>query len=329
MLLVRKFIIPALSIGDIAVLIYIVIRFIIPALVVFVAGFMLFRIPADTNGSEAGQKPKSLTTAILFCAALGFLLHNLTDFAFFEPGVNTTFWFMMACLVATESIAKPGHRIVLEPCSFSKIATLLVAFGIGIAFISFALVPVASSTAKIEKANKCISAGRFGQAHILLDDAAITDKLSPLATFLNAKLYIYHYLQSTDKNPELLVRAEQCLQIAIKRNGADFKNRERLTQVYLLLSEQSAGQEKTDWLNKALSTASDTVKVYPGCGRLHFSLAQIAEKLDKTDIAQKEYKKTVEIEDQYRKQFQQMYPGMKIVSRLGEDKYQTAIDRVK
>jgi tetratricopeptide (TPR) repeat protein len=237
---------------------------------------------------------------------------------------------MMACLVATESTAKPGRQFVLEPCSFNKIAALLVAFAIGFAFISFALVPVASGTAKIEKANKYISAGWFEQAHILLDDAATTDKLSPLAPFLNAKLYIHHYLQSTDINPELLIRAEQCLRIAIERNEADFKNRERLTQVYLLLSEQSAGLEKTDWLNKAFSAASDTVRLYPGCGRVHFTLAEIAEKLEKTDIALKEYEKTIEIEEQYRDQFRQMYPDIKkVVSRLGEKKYQIALYRVK
>jgi len=328
-LLVRQFLIPAVSIGGIAVLIYIVIRFTIPAFVVFVAGFTLFRITADTNG-QAGLQFQSYTVAILFCAVLGFLLHNLTDFAFFEPGVYTSFWFMMACLVATDSLTKPGHRLVLIPSGINKIAALLVAFGIGLAFIIFAFFPVASGTAKIQKANYAISQGRIERAGNLLDEAATADKLSPLAPFLNAKLYMYHYRQSRNKNPDLLFRAEQCLQTAIKRNGADFKNRERLTELYLLLSEQSTGQEKTDRLNKAFSAASDAVKLYPGCGRLHFSLAQIAEKLKKTGVALEEYRKTIEIEDEYRKQFRQMYPEVeKIVSRLGQKKYQTAVDSIE
>jgi len=237
---------------------------------------------------------------------------------------------MMACLVAINSFTNQQHRLVLKPLAGIKIVILVAVFGVSIFFIKYALVPLASSTAKMEKANIAISHGRFERAHILLDDASSADKLSPLALSLNARLYLHHYRQSPDKNPELLVCAEKCLKIAIERNSADFKKYERLTEVYLLLSEQSAGRDKTDWLNKAFSAASSAVKLYPGCGRLHFNIAQIAEKLDKTDIALNEYKKTIQIEGQYRDQFQQMYPEIKkIVSRLGEDKYRLAIERVR
>ena len=327
-LLVRQFLIPAVSSGNIAVLIYIVTRFIIPAFVVFTVSFLFLRIPYGTD-EQTGQKSKSITVVILFCAVLGFILHNLTDFAFFEPGVYTTFWFMMSCLVATDSFTNPEHRFVLKPSADIKIMTLIAVLGVSIIFIKYAIVPLASSIVTIKKANNAISQGQFRQANNLLDEATIADKLSPLAPSLNAKLYLYNYRQSTDKSPELLVWAEKCLKTAIERNKADFKNYEQLTEVYLLLSEQSTGQGKTDWLNKAFSTASEAVILYPGCGRLHFNLAQIADKLDKTNIALKEYEKTVETEEQYRDQFRQMFPGEKIVSRLGEDKYQITLERIK
>ncbi len=327
-LLVRQFLIPAVSSGNIAVLIYIVTRFIIPAFVVFTVGFLFIRIQNGTN-EQAGQKSKSITIVILFCAVLGFALHNLTDFAFFEPGVYTTFWFMIACLVALNSYRNQEHRLVLKPSAGIKIMTLIAVFVVGIIFIKYAIVPLASSTVKIEKANNAISQGRFEQANNLLDEATVADKLSPLAPSLNARLYLHLYRQSPDANPDLLISAEKCLKTAIERNMADFKNYERLTEVYLLLSEQSAGQGKTEWLNKAFSAASDAVVLYPGCDRLHFNLAQIADKLDKTNIALKEYEKTVEIEEQYRNQFRQMFPEEKIVSRLGEDKYQIALLRIK
>ena len=271
----------------------------------------------------------NITVAILFCAVLGFALHNLTDFAFFEPGVYTTFWFMMACLIVTDSFTKPEHRLVFKPSAPVKIVTFVAAIGIGFVFINYALAPVASSTAKIEKANRVISQGRFEQAHSLLNDAADTDKLSPFAPSLNARLYLHHYRQSPDKSPKLLVCAEKRLKTTIERNKADFKNYERLTEVYLLLSEQSTGKERIDRLNQAFSAASDAIGLYHGCERLHFNLAQIAEKLDKTDVALKEYKKTIQIEEQYGDQFRQMYPEMKkIVNRLDEKKYQTTLERI-
>jgi O-antigen ligase len=328
-LLVRKFLIPALSEGNIAVLIYIIMRFIIPASVVFIVSFLLFRIPNDMNG-QVKQKFQSYTVVILFCAVLGILLHNLTDFAFFEPGVYTTFWFMMACLIATHSITKQRNLLVFKLSAATKIVTLIGVFGIAFVIINYTLAPVASSTAKIENANISISQGRFERAHTLLDEAANADTLSPLALFFNARLYLHHYKQSQDKNPRLLDEAQKCLNSAIKRNKASFKNYEQLTEAYSLLSEQSDGQEKNDWLNKAYSAASDAVELYPGCGRLHFNLAQIAEKLNKTEIALKEYQKTVEIEEKYREQFRQMFPEIKkIVSRIGQDKYKLAINKIK
>jgi len=82
-----------------------------------------------------------------------------------------------------------------------------------------------------------------------------------------------------------------------------------------LLAEVSTQQEKIDWLNKAFETASLAVEHYPGCARLRIELAKIA---------------AIDIEDKYRAQFRKMYPEReKIVSRLGEEKYQFAKQRLK
>ncbi|UCE47748.1 MAG: hypothetical protein JSW47_19385, partial [Phycisphaerales bacterium] len=124
--------------------------------------------------------------------------------------------------------------------------------------------------------------------------------------------------------------AADCLQTAIKRNGAAFKNFERLTDVYAMLAETSPGQERADWLDKAFETASEAVNRYGGCGRLHFKLAQIAEQSAKTDVAIEHYAKAIEIEKAYRDQFRRIYPERKeVVSRLGEERHQKAQQRVK
>ena len=117
-----------------------------------------------------------------------------------------------------------------------------------------------------------------------------------------------------------LKKAEQSFLRAIERNKADFKNYEKLTTVYDLSSQT---QKAYDWCRKAL-------QLYPGLDRLNFKLAQIADQLGNSDIAIEQYKKLIEIEDSYRRQFKMIYPEKKeIVSRLGEEKYQFAIKRVK
>ncbi|MHC4388955.1 MAG: hypothetical protein ACYSX1_10145, partial [Planctomycetota bacterium] len=126
-----------------------------------------------------------------------------------------------------------------------------------------------------------------------------------------------------------LLGAERCLLEAIRRNGADFKNYERLTEVYVLLAEISDADQRSACLNQAFDSAQSAVERYPGLGRLHLQLAQIAEQLGKTDIALVHYRRAVEIEDSFRDQFARMYPTHEVFSRLGEQKYQFAKQRME
>jgi tetratricopeptide (TPR) repeat protein len=96
-----------------------------------------------------------------------------------------------------------------------------------------------------------------------------------------------------------------------------------------LLAKTKPVQEKNDWLNYAIDNLWSAVERYPTSDRLRFELAEIAEQLDKTDIAVAQYEKAVEIEDAYRNQFKVMYPNKEIFSRLGEEKYKNAKQRIK
>ncbi|MBA7659295.1 hypothetical protein ES703_67272 [subsurface metagenome] len=303
----------------------IIILYIMPV-IVFIAGFLL---------AAAGERPakrahSSIAAAALFCAVLGVAFHNLIDFAIFEPGVLTVFWVMIACIIAIGYQTNPRPQVVLKPAPFVKVLTVAAGVVITCVYLNYALIPVSNASAKIQQANEAISLGRFEQAHKLLDYAVEDDSLSPTALSLNGRLYLHHF-KLTPNNRDLLLQAEKCLRAAIQRNGAAFKNFERLTEVYVLLSEISTQQEKNDWLKKAFDNASFAVEYrYPGCARLRIELAKIAELLGKTDVAIKQYEEAIDIEDKYRDQFRKMYPEReKIVSRLGEEKYQYAKQRLK
>jgi tetratricopeptide (TPR) repeat protein len=267
--------------------------------------------------------------AALFAAIVGVCLHNLIDFAIFEPPVLTAFWAMMACLIAADSYHNSRPQLVLKLNPLVKILLMTAGIITIWAYLYFALIPVARTTAKIKQASQAISAGQFDHAHQLLDIAANDDQLSSLPLSLNAKLYLHHFEVTQSKTPDLLLQAEKCLQTAINRNNADFKNFERLTDTYNRLAEIATPLQKTDWLKKAFDIAKLAVERYPGCERLHFELAKIAEELGKTDLAYQEYKQAIEIEDSFRSQFKMIYPNREIVSRLGEDKYQFATERIK
>jgi tetratricopeptide (TPR) repeat protein len=122
-----------------------------------------------------------------------------------------------------------------------------------------------------------------------------------------------------EKQPALLKKAEECFLNARDRNKADFKNYEKLSTVYNLLNRT---QDAYDWALKA-------TKRYPGSARLRLNIAKIAEQLAKTELAVKHYKEAIDIEDKYRRQFQEMYPEEELISRLGQDKYKFAKERIK
>ena len=304
----------------------IIILYIMPV-IVFIAGFLL----AAAGERPAKRSHSSIAAAALFCAVLGVAFHNLIDFAIFEPGVLTVFWVMIACIIAIGYQTNPRPQVVLKPAPFVKVLTVAAGVVITCVYLNYALIPVSNASAKIQQANRAISVGRLEQAHKLLDSAAEDDSLSPAALSLNGRLYLHHFKLTSGVNRDLLLQAEKCLRAAIERNGAAFKNFERLTEVYVLLAEISTQQEKNDWLNKAFDNASFAVEHrYPGCARLRIELAKIAELLGKTDIAIKQYEEAIDIEDKYRDQFQEMYPEReKIVSRLGEEKYQFAKQQLK
>jgi O-antigen ligase len=329
LLLARLIVTPAVADG-IAVIIYMIVRFYVGPVAVFIIGFWLLTKPLHTiRNTQHAIRNTNITTAALFCVVLGVILHNLIDFAIFEPGVFTTFWAIIACVIVLDFNAKCRPKLVLKSAPFVKVITAAAALVLVGAYFNYALIPVAKSTAGIQRAHHAISAGQFQQAHNLLNTAAKNDSLSPTASSLNGRVYLRHFELTQSRNRDLLVGAEASLLEAISRDKADFKNFEKLIAVYDNFAKITP-QKKDHWLEKAYNSAEEAVKRYPGSGRLRNKLAKIAEELGKTDVATKHYEEAVNIEDKYRRQFEIMYPEEEeIFSRLGEEEYKNAKQRIK
>lgn len=292
---------------------------------VFVVGFILAgsgRISTDGSGND-------ITIAALFCGAVGVLIHNLIDFAIFEPGLLTAFWVIMACVISLKRRQEGRAQFAAGRAPYKKVIVLAGGAVLIWAYLNYALIPVAGSTAKIRQAYLAATNGRFEQADELLAAAAEDDRLSPLASSIRARLYLQRFEAGAKGDTALLQKARDRLLEAAERGRADYKNFERLAEVYGLLAESSAGERKTDYLHQAFDAASGAVELYPGSGRLRFQLAGIAERSGDADYACRQYQKAVEIEESYRRQFERMYPGRAIVSRIGQEKYSKAKERIK
>ncbi len=324
LLLIRPMIMPVTDGNTLDVMIYVIVTLYVAPVAVFIIAFLLLTSPLNTaRNTQYAIRNTNIIAAALFCACLGIILHNLIDFAIFEPGVFTTFWAIIACLIALDFHQKSRTQVVLKPAPFVKAIGVVVSLVLVWAYFNYALIPVAKAAAKTELALR-----ELGHAHQLLDEAAEDDRLDPAALNLNGRLYLQHYKETGRNQPLLLEQAEECFLAAIERNRADFKNFKRLAEVYNLLADASTPHKKVDYLNEAFDNALLAVEHYPGSGRLRIELAKIAEQLGKTDIAIKQYEEAINIEDKYRRQFEKMYPEEEeIFSRLGEEKYQNAKQR--
>ncbi|MHC4620552.1 MAG: O-antigen ligase family protein [Planctomycetota bacterium] len=303
---------------------------------------MIFRKRPNSPDSNQSTPSRDFVPAALSCGVIGFLLHNCLDFAIFEPGIHTTFWAIIACLAALHFRKRSLPQLTLRIPFFLKAGAAALAAASIWLYFAHVLTPVAESTSKIQTAQQPASYGRFELAHSLLADATEHDRLSSTAPSMNARLrlsstapsmnarlYLHEFELTGRKDPTLLTAARDALLTAAGRNPADYKNFDRLTEVYTLLAQTAADREKADWLNQAFHTASRAVRLYPGSGRLRLRLAEIAEQLGKADFALDQYKKAVEIEDSYRGQFRLMYPGREMFSRLGDQEYQHAKQRIE
>jgi hypothetical protein len=303
----------------------VIILYVMPVFV-FAAGFLL-----AAAGASAERPHSCISMAALFCAVLGVLVHNLIDFAIFEPGVLTVFWAMIACLAAMHCRRHPRGQAVSDIGRSVTVPAIMTGVLFILVYANYALIPAIRASGKIHSANRAIFSGRFEQAHRLLESASQEDPLSPAAQSLDGRLYLHEFKLTSGVNRELLLEAEERLLAAIARNRAAFKNYERLTEVYTLLADISKGPEKIDWLNKAFDNTLFTVEnLYPGCARLYVELAKTSELLGKTDFAISQYERAIEIEDEYRAQFRKMYPDrQETVSRLGSKKYKFAKRRME
>jgi tetratricopeptide (TPR) repeat protein len=247
-------------------------------------------------------------------------LHNLVDYALFEPGVWMTFWIVIACLIATRAQRQIDFRVlalgerVRKPLTFGVAAAAVGVYGL------YVWKPAYDTAIGIQQAQRAIAAGNYDAAHVCLDATTQADRLSPVAAAFNGRLYSQQYEQVQPRQPALLEGAVRCLQVAIERNPADYKNWENLAAVYSRLGQPQ----------KAYDAYLRAAALYPGRERLWFELGQTAEKLGKPGLALCHYAKAVEIEDSYRQQFRQMYPDReKVVSRLGDREYQLAKRRIE
>jgi hypothetical protein len=319
---------------SVALMLYVVVA------ISFSLAFLVLWLSQEKSG-PAKRSVGTATQAAVFCGVIGVIIHNLIDFAIFEPGVLTCFWAMIACLVAagfqsSRPAASPaasetrldgqryGYRTFVFRPGFS-IRIIAIAAGIAVfwAYCSYAFVPAIKASGKTQQALRNPS-----QAAHFFAAASADDRFSPAALNLNGRLHLQRYLHVPARQATMLTQAVQYFTEASRRDPADFQSYERLMVVYELLAMASTSEQSLEWTKKAYDSGLEAARRYPGKGMLQFELGKIAERLGNKNTALIHYEKAVQIEDSYRAQFRQMYPGREMFSRLGQSRYEEAKKRI-
>jgi len=320
LMVLRPMLIPTTSGGGVEILLYEIISLYIAPAAAFLIGFALITAPLEQTLPPPSSSGRTILPAAMTSAVLAVLLHNLIDFAIFEPGVWMTFWVAMACLVAVNSPRRADAPTAGQVPPAWRAAIVAGAVLLAGVYYSHVWRPVWSTTVKMQNALHAVSVGRFDQAHNDLDAAFAIDPLSSVTANLNGRLYLQQYEMAGQKQPEWLEQAARYLRKAIETNPADYRNYEKLALAY---SQWQRWQDAHDWYLKA-------AELYPGCERLWFRLGQAAEQLGKRDAALTYYTKAVQIEESYQQQFRRMYPEReKVISRLGDRDLATAMKRIE
>jgi hypothetical protein len=328
LLITRPILLPAnLKGASVAVAVSVVLSLYVAPVAVFAVAFVLLAYKDESAGFSGA------TRAAVWCAIAGVLVHNLIDFAIFEPGISTSFWAMISCLVAMSYSGQAdgpngaGNQILVRA---ARVAVVAGAAVVAAVYLVFVLIPVEKSTRLVERAKRMAQEHRSPyQVQLALAEAAEADAWNSAASYISGVFYLRQFEQQVRYETNPLLAAESSFREAIKRNNATYKSFEQLASVYTALAHHAAGSDKMAWLQKAYGAATEATERFCASANLRLELGQLAEQIGSTQVALKQYSKAVEIEDAYRRQFRQMFPGREVFSRLGQQEYQFAKEKIE
>ena len=276
-----------------------------------------------------GQQPKikPIFRPALLCGLFALLIHNLIDFAIFEPGIMTAFW---ACIAIVQSDFRRENLPAngAKSNKAKKIILTVLTVAIAVFIVRLCIIPGAKTAFSVEKAKQLSANGEFKEATAILNSASADDTLNPTPAAFAGRILLSEFEMNPENSPDILLEAEKSLLTAIRRDSADFKNYENLAIVYETLARRMTATQRP-WREKAFSAFQDALYRYPGSSELNLELAETAQQLGKNDIAIEHYKKAIEIEDAFARQFKILYPGKKVSSRMGQIKYREAQERLE
>lgn len=134
------------------------------------------------QASGRSDAPMSAVRVALAAGAVGFVLHNMVGFALWAPGAATVFWIAAgACLAGGRGRSVPG--VLRRPAAVAAVAVVAAA-------VVLLYLPVSRRTSLADRMLASYRAGAARRAADLAVQAAITDRLDPIAAADAARMIL-------------------------------------------------------------------------------------------------------------------------------------------
>ncbi|MFI4911563.1 MAG: O-antigen ligase family protein [Sedimentisphaeraceae bacterium JB056] len=306
--IIRPLLIPVEGTDDTGVMLYImIVMYAAPAFILLLTIWLLDKAIDKDIDIEYMQ-------AAMFCGIIAMLIHNLIDFAIFEPGVMCMLFLSTACFVSISKYRQNsfGWLIQIDRPDAIIISALGIAGLVVIIWLGY--LPVICATTKLHKA--------FAHKKLNVEYITQAGNCDPFDCTMSpfiAKVLWNEY--ETVQNKNNLALAEKYFSMAIKKNPADFKNYMNLGKVRW----EMAGNTQTYKRKTLLIEAEDAYRMalarYPGKSELHLELGKILFLQDRPEEANNEFAAALQIEKMFRKKFAKMYPDQEPVSRISPESY--------
>ncbi len=289
---------------------------------VFVTVFGVLAVAG--GGDSSVQKPGLFLAMSIICGLTAVLIHNLVDFAMFEPGIWGTFWLLVAILIADIHTTSSRQDTAAVLGSGTRLLSVLGLFIGGVLFVTVAVAPPVKAAAVLKSLSRT---GSYEEFKTVIQNAADADGLSPDGPYTAAAMLkqIQSAAPASPRERAMIEQALEYARMAQQRNPAGFKAYRMESDLYLLLADQNKDAAQADALQRAYAALLKAAERYPGSDKIQYGLGMIAEELGYWEKAWAHFHAAVDIEKAYQAQFKIMYPGREpVVSRLGNTAYTIA-----
>ncbi|HOQ03590.1 MAG TPA: O-antigen ligase family protein [Anaerohalosphaeraceae bacterium] len=247
---------------------------------------------------------------------LSVLIHNLIDFAVFETAVLTA---LMLCLAAVWAFTAPSRPFLLGNFLRRGGLLALLSGAFAVSFYWGMLLPFRAGLL-IQEAFRNPS-----ESIHLLQKAEEKDPLSPQPAWYQGQILLQQAESRIIGKQMTLEKAEKAFARALTRNPHDYRLMEAIGDLFLLRAESEKSEDlQKQFRQKSYHWTLQAWEHFPGSDRLAYKLGLLSEQNERAEEAVGWYALAIKIEEDYRRQFQQMYPEYPIFSRLGEGRYHYA-----